>query len=219
MSRIENTNNSAAAGLAGRGGGTVCDSPPPPPPVSAAADEFRFVDYAEGGSHNRNHVQRLEHISPNGTPDTFTSHRRGNQELYEFWSNNWRENGHGQKYRSVKGFDGPVWADSLPFDYDCGDDPANALEWLRTTLNRLDSWHVPIDAVRPYLSGAKGFHLEIPHTLFGGFEPSADLSKRMHSRRKRSWGTSPSIRPCTTHSVCGDCPTRPTAKRISTKSR
>ena len=34
---------------------------------------------------------------------------------------------------------------------------------------------VAIDApIRLYFSGGKGFHAEIPHTLFGGFEPAAD---------------------------------------------
>ena len=47
--------------------------------------------------------------------------------------------------------------------------------WVRQFLERLALQDVPLDALRFYFSGAKGFHVELPHTLFGGFEPSAEL--------------------------------------------
>ena len=38
---------------------------------------------------------------------------------------------------------------------------------------------MPLKAVRFYFSGSKGFSIELPATLFGGFEPSAELPRRL----------------------------------------
>ena len=134
--------------------------------------EFVYVDTALGALNRRNHVQRLSDVNfKDEGAERYISHRRGTAALFK-WTLSHR-NDSGQP--TIEGFDGEVWDPSLPFDFDDRHDPARALGWLRQFLDRLENYDVPLDALRIYFSGYKGFHLEIPHTLFGGFEPSAEL--------------------------------------------
>jgi hypothetical protein len=134
-------------------------------------EKFVYVDTAFGGVNRRNHVKRLDQVYVNGTPDCYTSHLRAKDDLVKHWQTT--KNSKGQS--TVSGFPGPVWADSLHLDFDYAADPGRALDWLRQILDRLEAEDVPLDAMRLYFSGAKGFHAHIPHTLFGGFEPSPAL--------------------------------------------
>jgi predicted transcriptional regulator len=134
--------------------------------------EFVYVDTALGALNRRNHVRRLGDLDlKEGGAERYISHRRATEALLE-WTRT-HTNANGQP--TIEGFDGAVWDRSLPFDFDDRQDPAHALEWLRQFLDRLAREDVPLDALGIYFSGAKGFHLEIPHTLFGGFEPSDQL--------------------------------------------
>ena len=133
---------------------------------------YAYVDTALGALSRRNHVVRVGDVDyKNVGAERYISHRRGPVALYEWWQSHFNANGN----RTVEGYDGPVWDASLPFDFDDKLDPARALVWVRRFLDRMQAWDVPLDALRVYFSGAKGFHLEIPHTLFGGFEPSDKL--------------------------------------------
>jgi AAA domain len=134
--------------------------------------EFVYVDTALGALNRRNHVRRLGDLDlKEGGVERYISHRRATSALLD-WTRT-HTNASGQP--TIEGFDGAVWDPSLPFDFDDRHDPAHALEWMRQFLDRLEREDVPLDALRIYFSGAKGFHLEIPHTLFGGFEPSDQL--------------------------------------------
>jgi len=134
--------------------------------------EFVYVDTALGALNRRNHVRRLEDLDfKEGGAERYISHRRATSALLD-WTRT-HTNANGQP--TIEGFDGEVWDPSLPFDFDDRHDPAHALDWMRQFLDRLEREDVPLDALRIYFSGAKGFHLEIPHTLFGGFEPSDQL--------------------------------------------
>lgn len=134
--------------------------------------EFVYVDTALGALNRRNHVRRLEDLDfKEGGAERYISHRRATSALLD-WTRT-HTNANGQP--TIEGYDGAVWDPSLPFDFDDRHDPAHALEWMRQFLDRLEREDVPLDALRIYFSGAKGFHLEIPHTLFGGFEPSDQL--------------------------------------------
>ena len=136
------------------------------------ASTYVYVDTALGALNRRNHVQRLADIDMrDGGAERYISHRRASPALVEWVNSHKNNNGN----PTIEGFDGPVWDTSLPFDFDDRHDPAHALEWLRQFLGRLERAEVPLDALRIYFSGYKGFHLEIPHTLFGGFEPSEHL--------------------------------------------
>src|SRR6266576_1475437 len=133
---------------------------------------YVYVDTALGALNRRNHVRRLSEVDfHNDSPERYISHRRATSALLD-WVNN-HQNSSGSP--TIEGFDGEVWDAALPFDFDDRHDPAHALEWVRQFFDRLRLQEVPLDALRVYFSGAKGFHVEIPHTLFGGFEPSAQL--------------------------------------------
>lgn len=136
-----------------------------------AATEFVYVDTAIGGVNRRNRVRRLSEVDYSPGSERYISHRRATTALVD-WVNS-HQNSSGQP--TVEGFDGPTWDSSLPFDFDDRTDPAHALEWTRQFLDKLGREDVPLDALRLYFSGYKGFHLEIPHTLFGGFVPSETL--------------------------------------------
>jgi hypothetical protein len=134
--------------------------------------EFVYVDTALGALNRRNHVRRLTDLDlKEGGAERYISHRRATAALLD-WTRT-HTNANGQP--TIEGFDGAVWDPSLPFDFDDRHDPAHALDWMRQFLDRLEREDVPLDALRIYFSGAKGFHVEIPHTLFGGFEPSDQL--------------------------------------------
>jgi len=134
--------------------------------------EYIYVDTALGALNRRNHVRAIGEIDfRNVGAERYISHRRAAADLVE-WTHT-HINGVGNP--TIEGFSGKVWDTSLPFDFDNREDPARALEWVREFLGRLSREDVPLDAPRYYFSGSKGFHVEIPHTLFGGFEPSENL--------------------------------------------
>jgi len=136
------------------------------------AATYVYVDTAFGGVNRRNHVQRVGDVDfGNQSAERYISHRRAPIALVE-WT---RSHTNASAQPTIEGYDGPTWDTSLPFDFDDRNDPANALVWVRQFLQRLALQDVPLDALRLYFSGAKGFHVELPHTLFGGFEPSAEL--------------------------------------------
>lgn len=138
----------------------------------ADTSAYVYVDTALGALNRRNHVRRLNEIDfRDGSPERYISHRRATIALLDWVTNHQNANGN----PTIEGFDGEVWDPSLPFDFDDRHDPAHALDWVRQFFDRLRREDVPLDALRVYFSGAKGFHVEIPHTLFGGFEPSVEL--------------------------------------------
>jgi hypothetical protein len=142
------------------------------PEGSAASAIYVYVDTALGGLNRRNHVRPLREVDFKDTgAERYISHRRGSIALVDWTRTHTNASGN----PTIEGFDGDVWDASLPFDFDARGNPAQALEWVRQFFSRLEQQEVPLDAVRVCFSGAKGFHVEIPHTLFGGFEPNAEL--------------------------------------------
>jgi len=140
--------------------------------TSAVAATYVYVDTAFGSVARRNHVRKISDVPfEDHGPERYISHRRASEDLLE-WTRT-HTNAHGNP--TVEGFDGATWDSSLGFDFDDKRDPARALGWVREFLERQERNDVPLDALRIYFSGAKGFHVEVPHTLFGGFEPSSEL--------------------------------------------
>ena len=77
---------------------------------------------------------------------------------------------------TLKGYHGPCMADYLPFDFDCVDDPGQALGTARSFVSSLQvDYEVEPGSLLYYFSGKKGIHVLLPAELFGGFAPSADL--------------------------------------------
>ena len=147
--------------------------------------EFIYVDTAFGGVNRRNNVKRLDDVRLNGLADCYVSHNRATEALLKWRNTHKNENGN----PTVAGFDGPTWADNLHLDYDNEADPGQALVWLRQGLDWFEAHDVDLRALRIYFSGYKGFGVEVPHTLFGGFAPAVDFhtpalaSGEAHPRR------------------------------------
>ena len=143
--------------------------------MSEPTAAYCYVDTAFGGVDHRNNVRRIDQVRLNGQADCYASYQRATDTLLTWVRTHTNDKGK----RTVAGFDGKTWTPFLPLDFDHEADPAVALGWLRRVLLKLDAWGVNLRAVRVYFSGGKGFHAEIPGTLFGGFEPGTDLHRRL----------------------------------------
>ena len=155
--------------------------------MSAGTAAYCYVDTAFGGPDRRNNVRSIDQVRLNGQADCYASYQRATDALVT-WVNA-HTNGSGNP--TVASFDGPTWAPFLPLDFDHQEDPAVALGWLRRVLLKLEAWDVNLRAARVYFSGGKGFHAELPHTLFGGFAPSADLHRRLKAAARLLLGDIP----------------------------
>lgn len=154
------------------------------PPIS---DQYSYVDVAIGGVNKRNTVRQLANVHTDGLADCFVSHNRATVALLTWRNEHTNKDGR----PTVAGFDGETWADNAHLDFDHPTDASIALGWARQVLDRLEAWGVDLGAVRVYFSGSKGVHVEIPHTLFGGFAPSKDLHRRLQRLAKRILGDIP----------------------------
>jgi hypothetical protein len=143
--------------------------------MTAPLTDYIYVDVAIGGVSHRNHVQRFDEVVVNGTADCYTSYQRATSALVDWVASH--KNTEGKP--TVAGFDGPTWTPYLPLDVDDRQDPACSLEWTRQILHQLAGQGAPLAAIRCHFSGQKGFHVEVPAALFGGFEPSRDLHRHL----------------------------------------
>jgi hypothetical protein len=147
-------------------------------PTHDAVDvsKFVYVDLALGSVENRNHPVRIDQIPDVvGKTDCYASHNRTTSDLLDWVRTHRNKKGN----RTVAKFDGPVWAPDLHLDFDAKTDPALAQVALRQVLSRLAGWGVDLKTVAVFYSGSKGFHAELPHSLFGGFAPSVDFHKQL----------------------------------------
>jgi len=151
------------------------------------ASQYIYVDTAAGGVDRRNIVKKFDEVRLNGLSDCHTSHNRATEDLVKWLQTH--ENSRGNP--TVAGFDGATWADNLHLDIDAEGNLGLALQRLHAVLDRLETWGVDLSSIRIYFSGAKGFHIEIPHTLFGDFIPSKELPKRLRRAAKRIFGDIP----------------------------
>lgn len=141
--------------------------------ILGEGDGFAYVDVALGGVNRRNNVVRLNEYEPNGRADCYRTFLRFPLEYKEHAENKLRETGK----PSVAGYKGLALADYLPFDFDCAEDSGRALQDARVLVHRLEEdYGVLPEALRCYFSGSKGFAIEVPAELFGGFEPNARIA-------------------------------------------
>ncbi len=139
-----------------------------------ATADFVFIDTANGGLHNRNHVipkDEYKHPGP-GMEDCFKSVFCFSNDILAHLLNN----GY-----SVRGYSGAALATFLPFDFDSKEDPARAVEDANVLVKRLIRSGVPPEALRIFWSGNKGISIEVPATLFGGFPPSVDIHLKLEA--------------------------------------
>jgi AAA domain len=141
-------------------------------------DPYPYVDSAVGGANKRNNVIRVDEYAPNGHADCFTTYLRFPESFRAHVEHNAQQEGS----HSVKGYRGVAKADYAPLDYDDEHDQTRALEDVRRSLRVWEAkYDLPMDAVRVYFSGNKGFHVEIPEEPFGGFRASKDIARKLKS--------------------------------------
>jgi len=134
--------------------------------------KFAYVDTAIGGEDHRNHPMDIDSFHPKaGLVGVYTTWLRYDQGLVEWWKSHRNANGR----CTVSGYRGPALASFVPWDVDRDTLPA-ALADARCIVQWLmNGWDISAAALRVVFSGSKGFHIELPSTLFGGFAPGVDI--------------------------------------------
>lgn len=131
-------------------------------------DDFRYAVVSRNGN-RRPRVLPLdtalaEFRRPKQRYDAHLSVSRYGKDLLEYRRRNGR----------VAGYDGPCYADCLPFDIDRGQNgirvALGAARELALTLH--ERFGLREDQVRYFFSGSKGFHLLVPMILAGDVAPS-----------------------------------------------
>jgi hypothetical protein len=150
-----------------------------PPSDRPAESDFAYVDTAVGGPQRRNHVVRLTDFAPpRDARDVFVTYCRFTRELVVYAEHNRSVAPH--KRPSVAGYRGLAYASFLPVDFDCAENPDRARADALRCITKLSNEHdVPPAALRVFFSGQKGFALELPGALFGGFASAVDVALRL----------------------------------------
>ena len=140
---------------------------------------YGIREFAINGANNRHAFHPIEHVETlKGNTDCFQSIFLHSSEIENYYHAQATINGK----PGLTGYKGIVSCDVLTIDIDVKDDLPRAQSILKGILFRLErDFGVNGHQVRIVFSGNKGFHLDIPSPLFGGFLPSVDLPK-LHSR-------------------------------------
>lgn len=132
--------------------------------------EFIYTEFAQG-VHDRGNIipyydipKAIEELPPKQRKDIFINTLLFDKTFMEYVRNT----------GSVSGYLGPAYMPYFPIDID-GD---NSLETVRNILDFLQSNDVPIEFLRVFFSGSKGFHIMIPNSMIGA-EPSENISTYM----------------------------------------
>jgi hypothetical protein len=137
----------------------------------AGASDFQYVEFASNGlTCFRNvlgHVKHLAWLQDRYLyTDCFST--------YFLFDRSFMEYVNGKK-QSVAAYSGPCYAHFLPLDID-SPHPSQALQTAREiTRYFLDRVGAPEEAIVPYYSGMKGFHLSLPTDVFGDVRPGEEL--------------------------------------------
>lgn len=117
---------------------------------------YKWVDVAYGNVNRRNNVTEITKVSPPDVPDCYRTVYRYPDEFRE----------HVRRTGSVRGYQGPAYADWFPIDID-DQDLEMALKNARQALNELlVNYEVDLAQLWCFFSGAKGFHILIPSVMF-----------------------------------------------------
>lgn len=127
--------------------------------------EYQWVEVAYNGPQNRNNIVKVSEVMPpKDGKDCYRTVFRYPDEFRVYFQQN----------KTVKGYAGPVYADFFPIDVDDAN-LEKAHESAKAVLEKLlINYEINLDELRIYFSGAKGFHLLIPATMFG-YGPSVEM--------------------------------------------
>jgi P4 family phage/plasmid primase-like protien len=137
--------------------------------------DFNIREYSIGSVFNRNHFNNLEYAEQfTGKDESFRSLYQQTEDIIKYAE---AQKTIRQK-KTVSGYKGAVAAEELVLDIDVKDNLPRALDITRALVNRLDiDFSTDPEHLRIQFSGNKGFHIELPAELFGGFEPSESLPR------------------------------------------
>ncbi len=137
----------------------------------AGISDFEYVEFASNGlTYFRNVVGHVKHLpwlqDRYAYTDSFSTYFLLDRRFMEYVNRN---------NQSGAGYTGPCYAHFLPLDID-SPHPSLALQTAREItpylLNRLGA---PDEAIVPYYSGIKGFHLCLSTDVFGDVRPGEEL--------------------------------------------
>lgn len=139
---------------------------------------YGIREYAINGTSSRHQFHPIEYVDTlKGRTDCFQSIYTHSSIIEKYYQAQATITGK----PGLTGYRDSVACNNLTIDIDVKGDLARALTILRGMLSRLEhDFEVNCNHLRINFSGNKGFHIEIPDVLFGGFVPSANLP-RLHS--------------------------------------
>jgi|SRR5215216_4553578 len=147
-------------------------------PFNEAFGDYQYVDTAIGGTDRRNNVMRVSEYEPGNRLDCFRTYCRFTEELkIDALGNVNPETGK----PSVAGYPGDAVTDIVPFDFDQEGNLERALIDARGFVRRLDAYGINANLVGVFFSGHKGFSIDVPAEVFGGFEPRPDIGEMLKS--------------------------------------
>lgn len=120
---------------------------------------LKFVEVAFNGANNRNRVigiRTLKEAIPTDGADHYAVMFRYESKLAEYV----------EEHGSVKGHDLPHYPDYISFDIDEKDDLEKAQSSTLNLLEKLEDLGIGQDLINLYFSGAKGFHVQVPASIF-----------------------------------------------------
>lgn len=131
---------------------------------------MKYVDFAQGGAFNRNNPSPVDFVKDTDlalSKDCYATYFQFGEDFKDYVLTN----------KTVKGYKGIYTADYLPFDID-NEDLSKAQRHAIQLIERLQMGYQLYNAdIDIYFTGAKGFHIQIPQEVFGGFNPSEDLAR------------------------------------------
>ena len=123
-------------------------------------DKYRYRQIAIGSVKNRGNLIRTDEgeISlPENAVDYFTTWMDYDESAIEYYAKNNR----------IGGYDGIVFPKIFPIDIDCGGDLESSLKVCREITGTLvHVFDIDRNSFRIFYSGSKGYHIEIPSSLF-----------------------------------------------------
>ena len=123
-------------------------------------DKYRYRQIAIGSVKNRGNLIRTDEVEislPINAVDCFTTWMDYDESAVEYYAKNNR----------IGGYDGIVFPKIFPIDIDCGGDLESSLKVCREITGTLvHVFDIDRNSFRIFYSGSKGYHIEIPSSLF-----------------------------------------------------
>ncbi len=136
--------------------------------------DYKYIDVAFGGAGRRNSLIMRHELGAR-----FQAYSAAHKPIDCFSTYFWYPNAMAEYFKSndnsVKGYDGPVYAEIIPVDIDDKTDLKKAHDRAKKAIHLLEGHEIDLKILRTYFSGYKGFH-EVPSVLFG-VEPATRLNE------------------------------------------